>query len=340
MQYHPKVCVVILTWNGKKHLEQFLPSVLKTSYPNLEIVIGDNASTDDTPQFLAQNYPDIRVITNVENLGYAGGYNKVLEQIESDYIVLLNSDVEVSSNWIEPVIQLMETQDTIALAQPKIKSWHYKNEFEYAGAAGGFIDKYGYAFCRGRIFNALEDDNGQYNLSGEIFWATGAALFVKRKYWHQLGGFDASFFAHMEEIDLCWRAKNLGLKVMYCAQSTVYHLGGGTLNAESPVKTFLNYRNNLRLLYKNLPINRARLIIAIRYCLDFLALIKFVIEGKFENAFCISKAHVDFIRYVAKYKKRNNPYRNNPDTLSGYYPKSIVFDFFIKKQKSFDSLKF
>ncbi len=335
---HPKVTVVILNWNGKKHLEQFLPSVLRSIYPNLTIVVGDNASTDESVAFVKAKFPAVNIIQNPHNYGYAGGYNRAMTQLDSDYYVLLNSDVEVTPNWIAPIIDLMESDKLVAVVQPKIKSWNYKNEFEYAGAAGGFIDKYGYPFCRGRIFDAIEDDEGQYNDSREIFWASGAALFVRKTYWDELKGLDETFFAHMEEVDFCWRLKNKGYKVMYCAQSLVYHLGGGTLPHENPLKTFLNFRNNLRMLYKNLPKRNFIFIVTARLCLDFLALIKFLIEGKFKSANAVHKAHVDFVKYVCNPKYRIKNRQSVLKNKSGFYAGSIVFDYFVRRIKSFDKL--
>ncbi|MGZ3871557.1 MAG: glycosyltransferase family 2 protein, partial [Mucilaginibacter sp.] len=284
MSDKPKVAVVILNWNGIKHLRQFLPSVLSSVYPNLDIVIGDNASTDDSVEFISNEYPSIKIIQNDANYGFTGGYNRVLAQVEADYYILLNSDVEVSPGWIKPVIDLMESDPLIAAAAPKIRAYNQKGYFEHAGAAGGFIDSYGYPFCRGRIFYEIEEDKGQYQQSGEVFWATGAAMFIKKRCWDETGGFDERFFAHMEEIDLCWRLKNSGYKIMYCAESEVFHLGGGTLNVENPFKTYLNFRNNLLLLRNNLSFWRAVFVITVRIWMDLLALFRFLSEGKRKDA--------------------------------------------------------
>jgi GT2 family glycosyltransferase len=292
----PKVAIVILNWNGLKHLSQFLPSVMQSDWPNLEIVVGDNASSDGSVKFLQNSFPSICIIQNDDNYGFTGGYNRVLKQVEADYYILLNSDIEVTPNWIKPVIELMESDALIAAAAPKIKSYHLQTHFEHAGAAGGFIDSYGYPFCRGRIFYELEEDRGQYNQSGEVFWASGAALFIKKKHWDETGGFDERFFAHMEEIDLCWRLKNMGYKVMYCAESEVYHVGGGTLDKENPFKTYLNFRNNLLLLKKNLPFGRSFFTISLRFWLDLLAIARFMNEGKRKDAWAISRAHQNFVR--------------------------------------------
>ena len=337
MQIHPKVSVVILNWNGKHYLEKFLPSVLSSGYPNLEIVVADNASTDDSAEFIKSHFPEVSVIVNSENLGFAGGYNAVLSQIDADYFVLLNSDVEVTPGWIEPVIELMESDTLIATAQPKLLDWNDRSLFEYAGAAGGYLDKYGYPFCRGRIFDTQELDNGQYNNSSEIFWASGAALFIKKKYWEQVSGFDADFFAHMEEIDLCWRLKNLGYKIMYCPVSTVFHIGGGTLQAESPFKTYLNFRNNLAMLLKNLSDSQVFYILFVRFWLDFISLLKFMAEGKFKQARAVNKAHVAFFKDFFKNKKKRsatNPTFNDQGLFNG----SIVWEYFINKKKHFSEL--
>ncbi|MFD2164299.1 glycosyltransferase family 2 protein [Paradesertivirga mongoliensis] len=337
MHSQPKVSVVILNWNGKHYLEKFLPSVLRSGYQNLEIIVGDNASTDNSVKFLNDNYSSVRIIANKENLGFAGGYNAILSQVESDYFVLLNSDVEVTSGWIEPIIQLMEQDQSIAVTQPKLKDFNNKNCFEYAGAAGGYIDKFGYPFCRGRIFDTLEDDTGQYETSSEIFWASGAALFIRKKCWDETSGFDADFFAHMEEIDLCWRLKNRGYKIMYCPQSVVYHVGGGTLNAESPYKTYLNFRNNLAMLLKNLPSGKVFGVIFIRFWLDFIALLKFMLNGKLKHALAISKAHTAFFKDFSENRKKRQATLLKSNK-AGYYNGSIVWAYFVNKKKYFKEL--
>jgi GT2 family glycosyltransferase len=348
----PKVAVVILNWNGSKYLKQFLPSVLASTWPGLEVVVGDNASSDDSVAFLSQNYPSVRVIQNDRNYGFTGGYNRVLSQVEADYYILLNSDVEVVPGWIEPVISLMQSDPAIAAAAPKILSFAQKNKFEHAGAAGGFIDSFGYPFCRGRMFYEVEKDLGQYEQSGEVFWASGASLFIKKKYWDEAGGFDEHFFAHMEEIDLCWRLKNMGYKVIYCAQSIVYHVGGGTLNAENPFKTYLNFRNNLLLLKNNLPFWKAFFVISIRFWMDLLALLRFLAEGKRKDAWAVSRAHQNFVLslfgiWVSAYGIRDLGTGSNnsggtqhyrPKHLKGMYKGSIVWEFFKKKKTRFTDL--
>jgi GT2 family glycosyltransferase len=342
MEIKPKVAVVILNWNGLKYLNQFLPGVVQSSYPNLEIVVGDNASSDGSVAFLRAQFPTVTIVENDANYGFTGGYNRVLEHVEADYYILLNSDIEVTDGWIEPVIALMETDETIAAAAPKIKSFAQQDHFEHAGAAGGFIDYLGYPFCRGRIFYELEEDHGQYNQSGEVFWASGAALFIRKKYWDLSGGFDEQFFAHMEEIDLCWRLKNMGYKVMYCAESEVYHVGGGTLDKENPFKTYLNFRNNLLLLKKNMPVYKSVPIIILRFWMDLLAIFRFMNEGKRKDAWAISRAHQNFVRKLFTSSKKNKarpmPVIKSEANLKGMLKCSIVADFFIRKKKHFTDL--
>lgn len=338
MTSKPTVAVVILNWNGLNFLHKFLPSVVKSTYSNLDIIVGDNASTDTSLEFVSNHFPNVKIIQNDKNYGFAEGYNKVLNQLKHDYFVLLNSDVETDSYWIEPVIELMESDEQIAAAQPKILSYSNKHLFEYAGAAGGFIDQYGYPFCRGRMFNTVEEDTGQYNDNAEIFWASGAALFIKRCKWLEAGGLDADFFAHMEEIDLCWRLKNMGYKIMYCSESKVYHVGGGTLNAENPFKTYLNFRNNLVLLQKNLPAARSVEVIFIRFCLDFISLLKFLLDGKLKNALAISKAHIYFFRNFSKNSIKSKAINKNHFNATGLYSGSVVWQYFVKGIKYFKDL--
>ena len=336
MKIYPKVSVVILNWNGKYFLEKFLPSVYNSTYPNIEFVIGDNASTDDSLIFVKDNYPQIRIVKNDKNYGFAGGYNKVLQQVEADYYILLNSDVEVTPNWIEPVISMME-RENYAAAQPKIRAFHKKSHFEHAGAAGGYIDVLGYPFCRGRILHITEEDQGQYDDEKEIFWATGAALFIKSSSWKEVQGFDADFFAHMEEIDLCWRLKKSGHKIGYCPESLVYHVGGGTLNTSNPKKTYLNFRNNLFMLQKNLPFMQAFAVIFIRLWLDLLALIHTLIQGKFKDAWAISRAHQDFFINFFQNSKKRKKYQAIANK-KGIYNKFIVWDFYVNKIQKFSNL--
>ena len=335
----PRVAVVILNWNGLDFLKRFLPSICASTYPNLDIIVVDNASNDNSVSFVRENYPQIKISINDQNYGFAGGYNRVLNSLDQDYFVLLNSDVEVEPGWIEPVIQLMEKDRSIAAAQPKILSQSNKKLFEYAGAAGGFLDSFGYPFCRGRIFDSLEVDSSQYDQSSEIFWASGAAFFIKRSKWLEMNGLDEDFFAHMEEIDLCWRLKNNNYKIMYCAESTVFHVGGGTLNAESPFKTYLNFRNNLVLLQKNLPAGKSIVIIFLRFWLDFLSLLKYLMDGKPKNALAISKAHIYFIRNLNRNTVKSRKIPKHTLNKKGLYIGSIVWDYFVRNKKTFTSLK-
>jgi len=327
------VAVVILNYNGRDFLEKFLPNVIQNSTPS-EIIVADNASTDDSVHYLKSHFPKIRTIEIPENLGYAGGYNYALKQVDAGFYVLLNSDVETTPNWIEPVIRLMQEKENVVACQPKIRSFHNKGSFEYAGAAGGFMDHLGYPFCRGRIFSNLEKDNGQYDDNIPVFWATGACLFVKAEAFHELGGLDEKFFAHMEEIDFCWRAKNAGKEIYYCGESTVYHVGGGTLKAESPFKTYLNFRNNWLLLHKNLTKGEFKSIRKRRRRLDFLAAIQFAATGKRANANAIFKAHRDFKEMQSNYNHSQLEGLNHDEIFKD----SIIKEFFVKGKKTFDSL--
>ncbi len=335
-----KVAVVILNWNGENFLKKYLPYVLSNNTSYSEIIVADNASTDNSVSFLKKEYPEIQIVQNSSNDGFAKGYNDALKLINAEYYILLNSDVEVTKDWIEPVIKLMDRDKSIAACQPKIKSLNSRNEFEYAGAAGGFLDKYGYPFCRGRIFDTVEEDAGQYNDTREVFWATGACMFVRSEYFHLVNGFDNDFFAHMEEIDLCWRFKNKGYKIMYCGESTVYHLGGGTLNKTSPKKTYLNFRNNLILIYKNHPSQHFFIKLFLRMILDGIAGLKFLFTGNFTHFFAILKAHKAFysslkttIHKRTELKKQTTSY-----TTSAVYKRSILADYFIRGKKTFKEI--
>ena len=333
-----KVAVVRLNYNGKKFLEEFLPNVIASCDPALaEVVVADNASTDDSVAFMKTHFPDIRLIENGSNGGFATGYNLALRQIEAEYYVLLNSDIEVAPNWIEPIIAMMDADPQIAACQPKILSYYHKEQFEYAGASGGFIDKYGYPFCRGRVFQNIENDEHQYDAPMEVFWATGACMFVRAERYHQVGGLDDSFFAHMEEIDLCWRLKNAGFKVYCCPQSYVYHIGGGTLPKNSPRKTYLNFRNNLSLLVKNLPQNRVHRTIFYRIFLDWIAAFKFLVEGCPKDFRMVFKAHWDFYKRLKTLKECRKATEHK--TVSCIYQHNIVFESVICNKKKFSELK-
>ena len=332
----PSVAVVILNWNGREFLRKFLPSVLKFGSDDAEIIVADNASTDSSIEFLQENFPQVRIIQNKTNGGFARGYNEALSQVDADYFVLLNSDIEVTENWIRPVIDLMETDLQIAACQPKLRSYHTPGKFEYAGAAGGFIDKFGYPFCRGRIFLEVEEDLGQYDDAREIFWATGACMFVRAKLYKQFQGLDEDFFAHMEEIDFCWRLKNAGYKIMYCPGSVVYHVGGGTLPKRSSRKTYLNFRNNLSLLYKNLPHKLILPVFAVRFPLDGFAAFKFLIDGGFADFYAVLRAHLYFYRNILKLRKKRKSVQQNQ--VNCIYNGLLVSDHYLRHTKLFSEL--
>ena len=334
-----KVAVVILNFNTREFLEKFLPSVCKTSYPNTEIVLADNASTDDSVQFVKDNYPLVKIIVLEKNYGFTGGYNRALKQVEADYYVLLNSDVEVDPQWIEPMLNLIESNPSIAAIQPKLLAWHEKDTFEYAGASGGFIDKFGFPFCRGRIFEHLEKDQQQYENNKKVFWASGAALFIKADLYHSYGGLDEDFFAHMEEIDLCWRLQNAGHEVWICPESVVYHVGGGTLQKTNPRKTYYNFRNGLILLLKNLPANKLFSVILLRIVLDHIAALRFLSQGKWGDFKAIMSAHRHFILKYKYWKSKRVVHSGNqayfgPEVYKG----SIVWAHFKRKIKTFSGL--
>jgi GT2 family glycosyltransferase len=326
-----KIAVVVLNWNGVKLLEQFLPSVISYS-SEATIYVADNASTDNSIQFIKDNYPTIKIIKNDGNYGFANGYNIALQEVEEEYYCLLNSDVEVTEKWLTPILSLFESETDVAIIQPKILDFKNKEYFEYAGAAGGFIDKYGYPFCRGRIFETIEKDNHQYDDEKDIFWVSGACFFIRKDIYRKLNGFDGDFFAHQEEIDLCWRAFNLGYKAKYTSQSIVYHVGGATLNEGNPKKTFLNFRNSLLMLLKNLPKNKLYTILFMRLVLDGIAGIKFIFQGKFKHCFAIIKAHFHFYHLISK----NLNKRNSVQKANYFHTKSIVYSYFVKGGKIFD----
>lgn len=331
-----KVAIVILNYNGRTFLEQFLPSVIQHSQSHT-IIVADNASTDDSIDFMKATYPEVRLIEMKENTGFSQGYNIALKEVEAEYYVLLNSDVEVTPNWLRPMLDFMEANPKVAACQPKIKAFHDKASFEYAGAAGGFIDKLGYPFCRGRIFDALEQDQGQYNDNFEVFWATGACMFVRASLYWQHGGLDNDFFAHMEEIDLCWRLKNAGHQIYYVGASEVYHVGGGTLPKSNPRKTFLNFRNNLALLYKNLPKGKVWTTLWWRFWLDGIAWAHFLAKGQIKDAMAISRAYWQFygkVRFWKRKRKTASNFATHPQMLG----QSLVFAYFFRKKKRFDDL--
>jgi GT2 family glycosyltransferase len=308
-----KTAVVVLNWNGKAWLEKFLANLVKHSQ-EATVFVADNASTDDSVNFVKSNFPSVKIIINASNGGYAKGYNDALKQIDAEYFVLINSDIEVTDGWLSPIIDLMDSDKKIAACQPKILDYNYKAKFEYAGASGGFIDNLGYPFCRGRIFDDIEQDNGQYNDAIEVFWATGACLFVRASHYDEVGGLDEDFFAHQEEIDLCWRLKNKGYKIMVQPKSVIFHVGGGTLNSGSPFKTHLNFRNNLFMLFKNLPSSSLFTTIPTRLVLDSVAALTFLNKEKgLEHVLAIAKAHFSFYFAIPNLiaKRKKNSQKNN-----------------------------
>ena len=326
-----KIAIVILNWNGAKLLEQFLPSVVAYS-EEAKIYVADNASTDNSIEVIKTKFPQVTILQNDGNFGFANGYNVALQQVEEDYYALVNSDVEVTENWLVPILSIFDSEPNIGIIQPKILDYKNKAYFEYAGAAGGFIDQFGYPYCRGRIFETIEKDNGQYDDECEIFWASGACLFIRKDIYRTLNGFDGDFFAHQEEIDLCWRAFNLGYKAKYSPKSTVYHVGGATLNESNPRKTFLNFRNSLLMLTKNLPEGKLFLIIFTRLCLDGLAGIQFIFKGKLVHCWAIIKAHFEFYHLI----NRNLKKRSRTTSENYYQTKSIVYKYFLKNGTVFE----
>ena len=330
-----KLAIAILNWNGLTHLQTFLPSVVEYS-SDYSIYLIDNASTDNSVDWVIKTYPQISIIVNTQNGGFCKGYNDGLKQIDAEYFVLLNSDVEVTVNWLRPMLNILENDLKVAAVQPKILSYHQKDTFEYAGAAGGHIDWLGYPFCRGRVFDSVEKDESQYNDTKEIFWASGACMFVRASLYHELGGFDEAFFAHMEEIDLCWQLKNKGYKVMYTGESTVYHLGGGTLQKTNAFKTYLNYRNGLFLLYKNLPQKRLFSTILVRLVLDGISGVRHLLRFEFNFILAILKAHFSFYWMIFK-GKVHRVNHSNFETSPILY-KSVVWEYFAKGKKVYSDL--
>jgi len=328
-----KIAVVILNWNGVKLLEQFLPSVIQFS-EGATIYVADNDSTDNSVAFVTENFPTVKIVKNSGNHGFAKGYNDALQHIDAEIYALVNSDIEVTENWLQPILDTFEKEKQTAIIQPKILDFKNKEYFEYAGAAGGFIDKYGFPFCRGRIFDTVEKDNGQYNDNIELFWASGACFFIRKNVYHELGGFDESFFAHQEEIDLCWRAANEGHIIKYNSQTVVYHVGGATLQQGNPKKTYLNFRNSLLMMVKNLPKRGLFWVIFFRMILDGVAGIRFLTQGKFGHTFAILKAHFSFYCLSLKYLGKRKDFQ-----IQQYYMvKSIVFLYYIRKLTLFKEI--
>lgn len=333
---HPDLAIVILNWNGRNFLEQFLPAVIRYSQP-YRIVLADNASTDDSVPFVREQFPEVEIVLNQENGGFAKGYNDALTQITADYYLLLNSDVEVTENWLEPLLKAMENEQ-VAGCQPKIRAFAHRNDFEHAGAAGGYIDHYFFPFCRGRIFNAIEADSGQYDFPADIFWATGACMLIRSDVYWKAGGLDERFFAHMEEIDLCWRAQRMGYTFKAIPESVVYHVGGGTLNYMSPRKTFLNFRNSLLMIHKNYD-GWLFWMLFRRLCLDGIAAIVFLVKGQFPHFWAVFRAHTSFYGLLPTSRRERKKYAHlKGQIITGKYRGSILYAKYIQGIKSFGKL--
>ena len=333
----PFVSIVILNYNGVKYLQSFLPSVLATQYENFEVVVADNGSTDDSIIFLQNHFPKVKIITSPSNEGFAGGYNWALKLVDADFFVLLNSDVEVTPNWLNPMVDLFLSNENIAACQPKLLSQKEPGFFEYAGAAGGWIDSLGYPFSRGRVFDYCERDNLQYEDSAPIFWATGASMMIRSAVFHEMNGFDANFFAHQEEIDLCWRLQLAGYKIYACPSSTVYHVGAGTL-PRGGRKVYLNFRNNLVMLCKNLPYAELVWKLPFRLGLDALSAWKGLFNGDVSFFTAIVKAHFSLFGFILKGKVHRTPANKRMGKLDGVYLGSLVYQYFIKKKHYFNKI--
>ncbi len=331
-----QVAIVILNWNGEKFLRKFLPTLIENTNSDLaRICIIDNCSTDTSVQFLNDNFPQIELIKLDKNYGFAGGYNRGLAKINAEYFMLLNSDVEVEKHWIEPLVELMNSNSKIGICGPKLLDYNNRNKFEYAGAAGGYIDKYGYPFCRGRVFDSLETDNSQHNTTENCLWISGAALFIRSKLFFEVGGLDDDFFAHQEEIDLCWRVQNYGYKVVCEPKSAIYHVGGGALPKSNPFKTYLNFRNNLYLIVKNMTDNEARRTLFVRFFLDVVAAVRMLFQGNFGEFKAVFKAYKDFMKNKKTMKqKRNLVSRKQVSQIVGMYNGSIVLIHFLGKKNT------
>lgn len=336
-----KVAVVILNWNGAKLMEEFLPSVMDYSPAALaEVVVADNGSSDASIDMLKKKFPSVRIIQLDKNYGFAEGYNQALKQIDNEYTILLNSDVEVTPGWLDAPLAAMEADSTIAAAQPKIRAQRNKEYFEYAGASGGYMDIYGYPYCRGRMLHIVEKDKGQYDTPADILWATGACLFIRTAIYKEVGGLDAGFFAHQEEIDMCWRLRSRGYRLVCTPQSVVYHVGGATLSVESPHKTFLNFRNNLLMIYKNLPEKDLKHVMRTRFWLDYIAATKFLLCGHIQNAKAVYEARKAFFDMKPEYaeKRRENLAKTTLDSIPELMRSSLILTFYLKGKKKYSDM--
>ncbi len=335
----PKVAVVILNWNGEAMLRQFLPSVVQYSTEGT-VVVADNGSDDGSARWVTQNCPSVIWLPLDRNYGFAEGYNRALSRLDAEYFVLLNSDVEVTEGWLVPLLTYMDAHPEVAACQPKLLSWHHRDRFEYAGGAGGFMDYLGYPFCRGRVMNSVETDSGQYDAPCSVFWATGAALMIRRSDWLEAGGLDGSFFAHMEEIDLCWRLRSRGRKIVCIPASRVYHVGGATLHRENPRKTFLNFRNNLLMIYKNVPEPSLQRVMRLRSLLDYVAMIKFLLTGDVKNARAVWQARQAFRRLKPDYcaVRAENMKKRSVSHIPECMTKSLVLSYYLRRERTFTAL--
>lgn len=335
-----KTAIVILNWNGAAMLQRFLPNVIEYSKKDATVYVADNASTDDSVQILHDHFSGVQIIELDRNYGFAGGYNKALESVEAEYYVLLNSDVEVSHHWLDPLVEFMDNHTDVAACQPKLLAEADRDAFEYAGASGGFLDRFGYPFCRGRVFNTIEDDNGQYDYPTEVLWATGACMMIRSHEYWRVGGFDDRFFAHCEEIDLCWRLHLEGKRVFCIPDSYVWHVGGGTLPKSNPMKTYLNFRNNLTMLYKNLPDHELGFVMRVRFILDWIAALQFFITGKTGDAKAVINGRKAFRKWKKEYKIVRDEIQNSRKTthVTGMFRFCLLWQYYVRGNKKYSEL--
>lgn len=335
-----KTAIVILNWNGEKMLRQYLPNVIEYSREDATVIVADNASTDGSVEMLRRDFPCVKLLPLDKNYGFAEGYNRALKEVDAEYYMLLNSDVEVSHQWLSPLVEFMDNHKEVAACQPKLLAMHNRNAFEYAGACGGFIDRFGYPFCRGRLFNTVEDDSGQYDTNEEVLWATGACMLIRAADFHEAGGFDGHFFAHNEEIDLCWRLRLQGKKIFCIPNSHVWHVGGGTLPKSNPMKTYLNFRNNLTMLYKNLPYKELAHVMRTRLFLDWLAALQFLLTGKVGDAKAVIRGRKAFKQWKKEFEttRKEIQSKRKSDAVIGVYRFSLLWQYYVKGHKKFSEL--